>query len=191
MLDAAAVIHRAAIVEDGRGRPQRIIGRRQQHFIAGVQQRAQTEIDQFADAVADEHALGRCVGRAAPPVERGDRLARGRQALLMGVRIGIGDVIGDGALQMFRRAESESTRVADVQLDQLPALTFQLAGAPGEFAADLVADLGQAFAGFEGGFRAGGRHRRARTKSVAKPSRNRPPLSPGQARGQRGDRTGP
>jgi hypothetical protein len=84
-------------------------------------------------------------------VEGGDRFARRRQALLVGVGVGFGDVVGDGALQMLRRAESEGARVADVQLDQLPALAFQFAGAAGEFAADLVADFGQALAGLQGG----------------------------------------
>jgi hypothetical protein len=116
---SAAVIHRPAVVEDGRGRPQRVVGRGQQHFVARVEQRAQAEVDQFAHAVADEHPLRRRIGRAALAMEVGDRLARRGQALLVRVRIGAGDVVGDGALQVFRRAEAEGPGVADVQLDQL------------------------------------------------------------------------
>ena len=82
-------------------------------------------------------------------MERGDRFARGRQALLVRVGIGVGDVVGDRALQVLRRAETEGARVADVELDQLAALGLQLAGAAGEFAADLVTDFGQAFAGLQ------------------------------------------
>ncbi len=41
VLRRAAVIDRAAIVEDGRRRPQRVIGRGHQHFVARVEQGAQ------------------------------------------------------------------------------------------------------------------------------------------------------
>ena len=155
VLGRAAVVHRTAVVEDRRRAPQRIVGRGQQHLVAGVEQGAQGDVDQLAHAVAHEHALGRGIGRAPRAVERGDRLARLRQALLVGVGIGAGDVVGDGALQVLGRAEAEGAGIADVELDQGPTLAFQLAGAPGELAADLVADFGQAGAGLE----AGRRHR--------------------------------
>ncbi len=147
----AAVVDRAAVVEDGRGGPQRIVGRGQQDFVARVEQGAQGDVDQLADAVADEHALGRGVRGAALAMEGGDRLARFRQALLVGVGIGAGDVVGDRALQVFRRAEAEGAGVADVELDQGAALGLQFAGPPGQFTADFVADFGQAGAGLEGG----------------------------------------
>jgi hypothetical protein len=102
VLGLAAVVDRAAVVEDGRGRPQRVVGRGQQHLVAGIEQGAQRQVDQFADAVADEHPLGRGIGRAALAVEGGDGLARGRQALLVGVGIGLLDALGDRALQVFR-----------------------------------------------------------------------------------------
>jgi hypothetical protein len=117
-----------------------------------VQQGAQGDVDQFADAVADEHAFRRGVGRAALLlVEGGDRLARFRQALLVGVGIGAGDVVGDRALQVFRGAETEGAGVADIELDQGAALGLQFAGSPGQFAADFVADFGEAGAGLEAG----------------------------------------
>ena len=57
------------------------------------------------------------------------------------------DVVGDRALHVFRRAEAEGAGIADVELDQRMSLRLEFAGAPGEFAADLVAHLGQAFPG--------------------------------------------
>jgi hypothetical protein len=44
---------------------------------------------------------------------------------------------------------SRRRRVADVELDQFAALGLELERAPGEFAADLVTDFGQALAGMD------------------------------------------
>ena len=143
----ALVIDRAAVVEDGGRAPQRVVGRGHQHFLARVEQGAQRDVDQFADAVADEYPFRRGVRRAACLVEGGDGLARFRQALLVGIGIGARDAVGDRLLQVFRRAEAEGARVADVELDQAAPLAFQFACAAGEFAADFIADFGQAGTG--------------------------------------------
>src|SRR3546814_10073491 len=148
---------RAAVVEDRRRRPQRVVGRWQQHFVAGVEQGAQRQVDQLAHAVADEHPLRRCIRRAAILVEGGDRIARGRQALLVGVGVGVGDAVGDRTLQVPGRAEPERAGVADVELDQGPALRLEFTGPAGQLATDFVSDFGQAFAGLP----AGRRHRRS------------------------------
>src|SRR5690606_16369093 len=71
--------------------------------------------------------------------------------LLVRIGIGAGDVVGDRALQVRRRAETERPGIADVELDQAASAGFQLAGAAGEFTADFVTDFGQAFAGLEAG----------------------------------------
>src|SRR3546814_7710475 len=89
----------------------------------------------------------RCIRRAAILVEGGDRIARGRQALLVGVGVGVGDAVGDRTLQVPGRAEPERAGVADVELDQGSALRLELAGPAGQLAADFVTDFGQAFAG--------------------------------------------
>ena len=89
--------------------------------------------------------------RAARDVVRGDRLARLGQALLVGVGVGAVDVVGDRALQVLRGAEPEGPRVADVELDQRTALGLEFARAASEFAADLVAHFGQAFADGQAG----------------------------------------
>src|SRR3546814_2624730 len=90
----------------------------------------------YPPLVRSEHPRGRGMRRAAVHVERGDRLARGRQALLVGVGVGVGDAVGDRTLQVPGRAEPERTGVADVELDQGPALCLELAGPAGQFAAD-------------------------------------------------------
>src|SRR5690606_41864717 len=99
----------------------------------------------------DDQALGRGVGRAAGDVVGGNRLARLGQALLVGVGIGTLDVVGNRALQVLGRAESERARVADVELDQLPALGLEFAGHARQVPAHRVAGYGQALAGGEAG----------------------------------------
>src|SRR5690606_14067412 len=97
--------------------------------------------------------------RAALAVGRSQRLARGRQAELVGVRIGVVDVPDDRLLQVLRRAETERARVADVELDQLASCRLEGMGSPVALAADLVADFRQALAHGKRFF--GGRHGRA------------------------------
>ena len=58
-------------------------------------------------------------------MEFGDGLAGVRQALLVGVGVGLRDLVGDRALQVFRRAEAERARVADVEFDQGASLQLQ------------------------------------------------------------------
>src|SRR5690606_23322812 len=96
---------------------------------------------------------------AALAVGRGQRLARGRQAQLVGVRVGVVDVADDRLLQVLRRAEAERARVADVELDQLASCCLERMRSPVELAADLVADFRQSLAHRERFF--GGRHGRA------------------------------
>jgi hypothetical protein len=133
-----------------RGAPQRIIRRRQQHLLAGVQQCAQREVDQFADAVADEHPLDVGHARAARMLARQNRLARGFQPLLVAIRIAVGEVRGDRGRQVRRRAKSESPRVADVELQHRMACGLQRPRVPGQCPADFVADFGKTEAGMNG-----------------------------------------
>jgi hypothetical protein len=72
-----------------------------------------------------------------------------RQALLVRVRIGIVDMLGDRALQMIRGAKTEGTGIADVEFDQGTALGLELAGATGEFTADFVTDFAQRLARYQ------------------------------------------
>jgi hypothetical protein len=48
----ADVVARGAAGQAHRGRPQRVVGRRHQHFVAGVEQRVHGHHDQLGDAVA-------------------------------------------------------------------------------------------------------------------------------------------
>ena len=63
--------------------------------------------------------------------------------------IGARQVLRDRLLQVLRRPEAERARVADVELDQRDALGLEFQRPAREFAADFIADFGQAFAGDE------------------------------------------
>src|SRR3546814_21047750 len=75
--------------------------------------------------------------------------------------------------QVPGRAEPDRAGVADVELDQGPALRLELAGPAGRLAADFVSDFGQAFAGLQ----AGRRHRWAGDGRSRKASRKNTPCT--------------
>ncbi len=87
---------------------------------------------------------------------RRQRRPRRRQALLLGVGIGLRQVFGDGLLHVLGGAEAERTGVADVELDQRVPAGFELARPARQLAADFVTHLAQAFAGGERGGGHGG-----------------------------------
>src|SRR6185437_8993202 len=111
----AAVVLRPSAVEDGGRAPQRVVRARQQHLVAGLQQSPQSQVDQLADPVADEDALGLYVPRSAAALLRGDCLARRFQSLLVAVGVALVQVTGDRLAQVRRRLEAVAAGVADIQ----------------------------------------------------------------------------
>ena len=53
----AQIVHRRAAGEAGRGRPQWIIGRWHEHFVARVEQTLHDKADQFGHAIADDDVV--------------------------------------------------------------------------------------------------------------------------------------
>ncbi len=121
----AGIMHRAAGVEIHRRGPQRIVGARHQHLIAGIQQRAQGQIDQLAHAVADEHFLGRDAAHAALLLLHDDGFARRENALLMHVALAVAQVLDHGQAHGFRGAEAEGVGIADIERDDVVAQALQ------------------------------------------------------------------
>jgi electron transfer flavoprotein beta subunit len=152
LLRTTRVMHGLAAVQRHRRGPQWIIRRGHQHFIAAVQQRAQHEVDQFADPVAHEHRVRAHGLDAALLLLQHDRFARGEDALRVAVALRLRHVLDHRQAQDLRGAEAERARIADVQGDDLVALTLQLQRAAGERATDLVAHVVRAFAGPDPGF---------------------------------------
>ncbi len=114
-LRPAGVVHRAAAVQIHCGSPQRIIGTRHQNFIVIGEQRAQYQIDELADAVADEYLLGADSAHAAILLLHHHRFARRKNALLVTVAFAVTQVLDDRQPHRLRGAKSEYARVADVQ----------------------------------------------------------------------------
>ena len=79
-----------------------------------------------------------------------DRLARGEQALGIGIAGRIRQVADHVLLDFFRRLEAERRKIADIELDDAVAVFFHLPGARHHRAADVVADIGQ-LGGFQHG----------------------------------------
>ena len=83
------IMHGAAGIEiHGRG-PQRVVGTRHQHLVAGIQQRAQREVNQLAHTVADEHLFGRDPAHAALLLLHHHRFARRENPLLVHVSLAV------------------------------------------------------------------------------------------------------
>ena len=142
LLVAQVVPRRAAREADGGG-PQRIVRRRDQHFVARIEQRVHRHHDQLGRAVADVDVLQ---GHALDALFLGvvhDRLARGEDALRIRITGGVGQVADHVQLNFFRRVETEDTEVADVELDDLLPLVLHLLGLLQDGPANVIADVGQ------------------------------------------------
>ena len=146
----AAVIARPAAVQDCRGAPQRIVRAWQQHFVIGLQQGAQADVDQLADAVADEDALRVDVACTTGALLGGDGVARHLQALLVAVAFAFMQMAGDGPAQIRWCLEAVAAEVADIELDDFLAGRFHVARAARQCAANLVTHLGQMRTGHDG-----------------------------------------
>jgi hypothetical protein len=134
---------RRAAGEAHRRRPQRVVGRRHQHLVAVVEQRLHGHHDQLGDAVADVDVVDADAGDPLLLAVVHDRLARGEQALRVGVAGGVAQVVDDVHDDFLRRLEAERRRIADVQLDDAMALFLHLPGARQHRSADVVADVGE------------------------------------------------
>ncbi|ODV21533.1 MAG: hypothetical protein ABT19_06010 [Rhodanobacter sp. SCN 68-63] len=148
VLRQAAVIAWLAAVEDGGGAPAG-----QQHLVTRLQQRAQADVDQLTDAVADEDAFGIDTLRTACALLGGNGGTSLFQALLVAVGLAVAQVRGDCLAQVGGRFESVAGRVADVELDDRPTLGLELTRTAGQGAANFVAHVCQVRAGFDRGQR--------------------------------------
>ncbi len=150
------VVARGATGKAHGRRPQGVVGRRHQHFVAGVEQRVHGHHDQLGDAIAHVDVFQRHTLDVLLLGVMHDRLAGREDAL--GVRIAgrIGQVADHVELDFFGRIKTERGQVADVQLDDLVALVLHLLRLLQHGATDVVTDVGELVGlanGLHGAFR--------------------------------------
>lgn len=139
----AQVMHRLAAGQAHRGGPQRVVGRRDQHFVAVVEQRLHGHDDQLGHAVAEVDVLDGDAFDFLLLAVLHHRLARAEQALGIAVALGGGQVADDVLEDLVRRLETKRRRVADVQLEDAMTFLFQAFGVLEHWAANVVADIGE------------------------------------------------
>ena len=140
----APVVHRAPAAEVHRAGPQRVVGRRDEDLVAGVEQRLQRHHDQLGHAVAEVHVIRRHAGNAKPgPEVPGDGLAGRRDPPRVAVPLRVRDGGRHPGQHRVRGEQPEGRRVPDVQLDDLVPLRLKLASSPEHGSANVVTDVGQ------------------------------------------------
>ncbi|RMM96865.1 hypothetical protein ALQ69_104060, partial [Pseudomonas savastanoi pv. glycinea] len=137
----AQIVHRAATGQGDSSGPQRIVGGRNQHFVAIVEQRLHRHHDQLGHAVAQVDVFDADAFDLLLLVILHHRLAGAEQALGVAVALRSRQV-ADHVLQDFvRRLEAKRCRVADVQLEDAMAFLFQAFGVLEHRPANVVADV--------------------------------------------------
>ncbi|MNC40177.1 hypothetical protein D3C75_888700 [compost metagenome] len=139
----AQVVHGLAAGQAGGRGPQRVVGGRDQHLVAVVEQGLQDHDDQLGHAVAEVDVLDADAFHLLLLVVLHHRLARAEQAL--GVAVALGDrQVADHVLEdLLRGLEAERCRVADVQLENALAFVFEALGVLENRPADVIADVGE------------------------------------------------
>ncbi len=134
-------------IERNRRTPERIIRAGHEDFVAGIEQRTQRQVDQFAYAVTDEHLLRADAVNAATLLLHDDRFARREYALLMAVRFCLAEVLDHREPHRLGRAKTEQAGITDVQRDDLVSALLQFQSAICQLAPNLVTNVLQSFTG--------------------------------------------
>ena len=142
VVGVAEVVHRRAAAEARHRRPERVVGRRDEHLVALVEQRLHRHRDELGDAVAEVHVVGverREAGHLLVPVHDG---APGRHdAPAVAVAVRVRDRLDHVAHDLERRLEAEHRRIAGVELEDRVTLVLQPVGLDECLPADLVENV--------------------------------------------------
>ena len=103
------------------GGPQRVVRRGDQYLVAVVEQGLHAQVDELRDAVAGVDVLDPHVGDVLVLGVLHDRLARGVEALGVGVALALGQLAGHVVDDLVGGAEAEGCRVADVEFEDMGA----------------------------------------------------------------------
>ncbi len=136
------VVDRGAAGEaDGRG-PQRVVGGRDEHLVAVVEQGLHRHDDQLGDAVAQVDVVDIERWEAGHVLVTGDDRASGRRdAPRVGVPLRARQRRDDVPHDRLGRLEPEGARIADVELEDAVALGLEPGGVGVGRAPDLVDDV--------------------------------------------------
>ena len=137
----AAVVHRGAAGQRDRAGPQRVVGGRDEHLVAVVDERLQHHRDELGDAVADVDVVDAGVGQPVRLVVLRDRGAGGVDAAGVGVALAVGQVVDHVGDDRLGGLEPERRGVADVELEDLVALGLEPLGLDEDRAAHVVAHV--------------------------------------------------
>ena len=135
------IVHGCAAGQAGCSRPQWIVGRRQQHLVAVVQQGIGRQADQFRRAIAQidiiqGHALDALLLRL---MHHG--LAGGEDAFAVRITGRVGQVADHVLLHFFGRIKAEHRQIADIELDDLLAVVLHLLRRIHDRPTDVVTDV--------------------------------------------------
>ena len=166
VLRPAGVVHRLRPVDHHRRRPEGVVGAGDEDLVTGVQQRPHGDHDQFGDAVADEHLVGRHVHHAAGLLLHDHRFAGRKDPLLVRIGVGLMEVLHDRPAHRLRHPEAEGPGVADVELDDLVPGPLELLGPARQGPTNLVLDVVEVFGGAERGEAHGGNTLAGRGKAI-------------------------
>ena len=137
----ADVVHGGAAGEArGRG-PQRVVGRRDEHLVAVVEQALHRHDDELADAVAEVDVLDADRREVAQLVVLLDRAPRREDALAVAVALRRRQLLDDVDEDVLGRLEAERRRVADVELEDAVPLVLEPLGLGEHGTTDLVTDV--------------------------------------------------
>ena len=138
-------MHRLAAGErDGR-RPERVIRRGDENFVAVVEQALHGERDELAHAVAGEDVVDADIGDALELAVLHDRLAGGEQAAGIGVALAVAQVVDHIENDLVGGIKAEGRGVANVELQYIRAARFHAHGFVHYGTANVVADVVKLF----------------------------------------------
>ena len=139
----AHIMHGIAARQADGGRPQRIVGRRHQHFVATVEQGVHRHDDQFGRAIAQVNVVDGDAGDILALRVMHDGLARREHAFRIRIAGRVLQIEHHVAHDFIGRIEAEYGQIADIELGDLVAFFFHLPGFFQDRAADVVADVRQ------------------------------------------------
>ena len=137
------VMHRRAARERYGGGPQRIVGRRHQHFVAIVEQPLHGHHDQLGGAIAEVDVVQFDAGDMFLLRVMHDRLARGEHPFRIGIACRRRQVKYHVLDDFVRRVEAERCQVTDIEFDDPMAFLFEPLGLLQHGPSDVVAHIEQ------------------------------------------------